>query len=109
MICYLDAHPLPKSLERIDLKDQPPILRGLHICAQVAKLAHEKGYQWSSATTSMNHQWKRTILQAAWRKRPAKHVRLERCPECKLFFVTHISWFRCQCPVASPNRFLAEQ
>jgi hypothetical protein len=100
MICYLDAH--PRAKDKSDLIDQTPILRGLHICAQVAQMAYEKGHQWHSVTSSMNHQWKRDILQSAWRKRPAKRARQERCPSCKLFYIASISWFRCKCKVAKP-------
>jgi hypothetical protein len=101
MISYLDAH--PRATPKPDLTDQPPLIRALQICAQVAQLAHKKGYQWHSVTSIMNHQWKRNVLSLAHRKRANKREELQRCPACKLFYITSISWLRCQCKVSKPT------
>lgn len=47
--------------------------------------------------------WKRSIRQAAWRKRPAKRVASMRCSHCGLWFVAP-AMFRCKCATPKPLR-----
>ena len=96
------------------------LARAMQFCADVAKLYKKygspanyhlaektkKGEEYRQGIT-LNHDWKRNILQNAWRSRPAKHVAALRCASCGLWFVGP-AMVRCQCKVA-PKAHISEE